>query len=119
MINDKIRRIEEGLAMNNGSLEIREMHNVILQLADAVTALQEKVDGGIKLYSIEDVMRLTGYSRKIVQDIFNDPDLVVVDRGKRKFVEESVLRNYFTTKHNNVYWKKLEAARKNTAKKAA
>ena len=119
MVSDKIVKLEKAMEMQHRSSEIDELRTEIQMLKNLLSELNARLDGGIRLYSIEDVMELTGYSKKKVQEIFNDPDLVVIDRGKRKFVEENVLRNYFSTRHNNNYWKKLERMQKNKAQKAA
>lgn len=49
-------------------------------------------------YSIEDVMKLTGWSRKVVQGLFNIKDFPCSNIGKRKIVEAHALIAYFAVK---------------------
>ena len=72
-------RNQEGLPDNNSS--------VILYLSSEVI-----------FYSIEDVMKLTGWSRKVVQKLFNAEDFPYSNIGKRKVVEAHALVAYFSVK---------------------
>lgn len=50
--------------------------------------------------NIEDVMKLTGWSRKTVEDLFNQNDFPCYDNGKRKIILTLAFINYFMTAHN-------------------
>ena len=47
-------------------------------------------------YSIDDVIKMTGWSRKVVQRLFNAEDFPVSNLGKRKLVEAHALVAYFS-----------------------
>lgn len=49
-------------------------------------------------YSIEDVIKMTGWSKKVVQRLFNSYDFPVTNLGKRKLVEAHALVAYFAVK---------------------
>ena len=49
-------------------------------------------------YSIEDVMELTGWSKRVVQNLFNKRGFPSTNLGKRKLVESHALIAYFSEK---------------------
>ncbi len=49
--------------------------------------------------TIEDVMNLTGWSKKTVENLFNQNDFPSCDYGKKKIVLTLAFINYFMTPH--------------------
>lgn len=64
--------------------------------------------GPAKFYTIDDVVSLTGISKKQVRKIFNDPDFPCCLLGKSYIVEEAALRKYFSVRRSrddSPYWR--------------
>ena len=62
----------------------------------------------VRFYGISDVARMTGWSEKTVQKLFNDPNFPSADFGKNKVVESHALIEYFSRKHvksRERYWR--------------
>ena len=62
----------------------------------------------VKFYSIPELQKMTGWSEKTVQKLFNDPEFPATDFGRTKLVEAHALINYFSKrrcKNTNRYWK--------------
>ena len=62
----------------------------------------------VKFYSIPELQKMTGWSEKTVQKLFNDPEFPATDLGRNKLVEAHALINYFSkrrSKNTNRYWK--------------
>lgn len=59
----------------------------------------EKIETSItqpKFYSIAEVAKILGWSEPTVQDLFNRRDFPSCDFGRKKVVEMSALKNYFS-----------------------
>ena len=68
------------------------------------------VSGEVIMYSVEDVMRITRWSRKVVQNLFNDPSFPSVNYGKHKLVENHALMQFFSVRREKefeLYWIRL------------
>lgn len=68
------------------------------------------VSGEVIMYSVEDVMRITRWSRKVVQNLFNDPSFPSVNYGKHKLVENHALMQFFSVRREKefeIYWVRL------------
>ena len=62
------------------------------------------------MYDVQDIMRLTGYSKKTVLKLFNDPELPKLYIGKKAFVEAHTLIAYCATTHDKTedpFWNDL------------
>jgi AraC-like DNA-binding protein len=57
------------------------------------------VSSEIILYSIEDIIRMSGWSETTVQRLFNDPRFPAIDYGKRKLVENHALMRFLSVRH--------------------
>lgn len=60
------------------------------------------------MYSIDDVIKITRWSKKVVQRLFNDPAFPAVDYGKAKMVEAHALIEFMSVRHERdkeEYWK--------------
>ena len=58
------------------------------------------IPGQIVLYSESDLVRMTGWSEKAIQRLFNDPQFPVVQHGRRRLVERNALISYFSVKRS-------------------
>ncbi len=54
-----------------------------------------KDNSDIVFLTIKDVIKITGYSKKTVELLFNDPDFPSCDFGKKKIVEKMLFFNIF------------------------
>lgn len=63
---------------------------------------------GINFLDIEKVCKITGWSRTIVQYMFNDPAFPYCNYGKKKLVEEHAFIKFFSARHDKyeeLYWR--------------
>lgn len=59
------------------------------------------------MYDVQDVMKMTGYSKKTVLKLFNDPELPKLNIGKKLLVEAHALIDYCARSHDKYedeYW---------------
>ena len=63
------------------------------------TQIKFYVSSEIILYSIEDIIRMSGWSETTVQRLFNDPRFPAIDYGKRKLVENHALMRFLSVRH--------------------
>lgn len=66
------------------------------------------ISSEVIMYSIKDVMKMTGWSKKTVEKLFNSPEFPSVDYGKAKMVECHALINYFSIRREKAqdrYWR--------------
>lgn len=62
------------------------------------------------MYDVQDIMRLTGYSKKTVLKLFSDPELPKLYIGKKALVEAHALITYCATTHDKTedpFWNEL------------
>ena len=52
-----------------------------------------------RFYTIENIQEMTGWSKKTVQKLFNDPRFPASDYGRIKVVEAHALIDYFSKRH--------------------
>lgn len=65
--------------------------------------------GDIVFYTIDDVIKMTHWSRQTVQKLFNDPAFPYTDFGRQKLVTNVALIEYFSVqrkKSNERHWRK-------------
>ena len=79
------------------------------QKAESFQQLHERfvISPEVIMYSINDVIRITGWSRKVVQRLFNDPKFPAVDYGKAKLVEAHAFIEFMSVRHERdkeEYW---------------
>ena len=58
------------------------------------------IPGQLVFYSEYDLVRMTGWSNKTIQRLFNDPQFPAVQHGKRRLIERNDLIRYFSVKRN-------------------
>ena len=67
------------------------------------------ISSEVRLYSINDIVEMSGWSKRVVQKLFNDPDFPSLDYGKAKLVEAHALIAFLSVKHEKElepYWRK-------------
>lgn len=75
---------------------------------------QKELTGGnisseVRFYTVNEVMKLTGWSEAVVLKMFNDPKFPSADFGRAKIVESHALIDYFSVKRSKAddsYWKR-------------
>lgn len=81
----------------------------------AVALDRLSVSSAVRLYSIDDFIGMSGWSRKTVQKLFNDPSFPSMDYGRTKLVEAHALIAFLSVKHERdlePYWIKMAKRRK-------
>lgn len=71
------------------------------------TMKKQAVSSEVRFYTVEDVVKLTGWSENIVLKLFNDPSFPSADFGRKKIVEAHALIEYFAKKRiksREKYW---------------
>ena len=63
------------------------------------TQIKFYVSSEIILYSIEDIIRMSGWSETTVQRLFNDPRFPAIDYEKGKLVENHALMRFLSVRH--------------------
>lgn len=66
------------------------------------------VSSEVILYSIEDLMKMSGWSHGTVEKLFNDPKFPSIDFGRKKLVENHALIQYLSVrreKSKDKYWR--------------
>ena len=59
-------------------------------------------------FTIQDVIRITNWSKKTVEDLFNNPAFPATDLGKKKLVLKSAFIEFFSVRRGRAdkdYWK--------------
>ena len=73
------------------------------------TALDRlSISSEVRLYSIDDIVEMSGWSVKTIKKIFNDPSFPSLDYGKAKLVEAHALIAFLSVKHEKEwepYWR--------------
>ena len=65
-------------------------------LPDSNNTVIQYLSSEAVFYSIEDVMKMTGWSKKVVQRLFNTQGFPYTNFGKKKLVEAHALVAYFS-----------------------
>ena len=66
------------------------------------------VSSEVILYSVKDIVEMSGWSETTVQKLFNDPSFPSIDYGKIKLVENHALMRYFSVRRERKrerYWR--------------
>lgn len=75
------------------------------------TAGKQYVSSEVRFYTVNDVAEITGWSRKVVLRLFNDPEFPSANYGKAQIVEAHALIGFFSRKRmreQEYHWKKGE-----------
>ena len=73
------------------------------------------VSGEVILYSIDDIVKMSGWSHKTVQKLFNDPKFPAIDYGRQKLVGNHALMQYLSIRHEKAhdrYWRDDNAGKR-------
>ena len=90
---------------NNLQTQLKEIESVVEKL--------EKINNEtllLKFLTVEDLIKATGFSRKRVLELFNDPEFPCCNFGKKQIVEINAALAYFSVprrKEYSVYWRNL------------
>lgn len=82
----------------NDNIDERFYYNNQEGLPGSNTTINQYLSSEAIFYSIDDVIKMTGWSKKVVQRLFNVTDFPVTNLGKRKLVESHALIAYFAVK---------------------
>jgi len=89
---------------------IRRQRNYSWYEETPVTTSSEQIviSSEVKLYTIKDIMEMSGWSETTVQKLFNDPDFPSIDYGKSKLVENHALIQFLSVKNEKAkkpFWR--------------
>lgn len=93
---------------NNYSLtleDIKELNNEISNFQNSIESLGKEE---ALFFDIADVRKITGWSKKTVEDLFNNPAFPCTDLGKRKLILKIAFVKFFMERRcrdNEDYWK--------------
>lgn len=93
---------------NNYSLtleDIKELNNEISNFQNSIESLGKEET---LFFDIAGVQRITGWSKKTVEDLFNHPAFPCTDIGKRKLILKTAFVKFFMERRcrdNEDYWK--------------
>lgn len=77
------------------SPELKEQVKELTELVEKLSALEATVKD-VRFLTMNDVIKLIGWSRSTVEKMFNRPDFPSCDYGKEKVVELTAFRKYFS-----------------------
>ncbi len=78
---------------NNRSIQIDKNHTYDPNAVGRVYVSSEVI-----FYSVDDLIKMTGWSRKTVQRMFRDPEFHSVQMGRKQLIENHALIEYFSVK---------------------
>ena len=73
------------------------------------------VSSEVILYSIRDIMEMSGWSEGTVQKLFNDPKFPAIDYGKKKLVENHALMQYLSVRREKArdrFWRDNDTSKR-------
>lgn len=73
------------------------------------------VSSEVILYSIKDIVEMSGWSHTTVQKLFNDPKFPAIDYGKQKLVENHALMQYLSVRREKArdrFWRDNETGKR-------
>lgn len=73
------------------------------------TMAEFKLSSDVTLYSVEDVMEMTGWSQRTVLRLFHNPAFPATNYGKKMLVENHALIRFFSVRRDkelDPYWTK-------------
>ena len=94
-----------GLMQNDFTISLRDLEKLNAEI-ERYKANVESIDE-ILFYDIQDVMKITGWSKKTVESLFLNSAFPCSDIGKRKLVLKTAFINFFSErrcKDNQAYW---------------
>jgi len=95
----------------NGMIQdLNVLSNILDNIIEKYEVLQKlNVESKLlQFYTIEDVVKMTHWSRHTVENMFNDPEFPSMNYGKEKLVEASAFMEYCSRhrdKRMSIYWR--------------
>ncbi len=81
-------------------LSIEEIVNINNTLSALKDTIKDFYDSEIVFLTIKDVSNITGWSKKTVEDLFNNPSFPSTNIGKTKLVLKPAFIKFFMTKRS-------------------
>lgn len=75
---------------------LEQLTEKMTTIVNKVEAIENSLLNEPKFYTIDETAKLLGWSKTTVQELFNCKDFPCCDFGKRKVVEISALKKYFS-----------------------
>lgn len=93
---------------NNYSLTLEEIKALNKEISDFQNSIESLGNEATLFFDTADVRRITGWSKKTVEDLFNHPAFPCTDIGKRKLILKTAFVKFFMERRcrdNEDYWK--------------
>lgn len=77
-------------------------------ISDNTRFNRKYISSEVKFYTIDELVKMSGWSENTVQKLFNDPKFPSANYGRLKIVEAHALIDFFSQKHikeNERYWR--------------
>lgn len=95
-VPSRMRTAERYGNRTNDNINRREYPRTQEGLPGSNNTIIQYLSSDAVFYSIDDVIKMTGWSRKVVQKLFNTTGFPYTNFGKRKLVESHALVAYFS-----------------------
>lgn len=99
----------EAIKFNNDySLSLQEIKELNKEIADFQNSIESLGKENVLFFDTADIRNITGWSKKTVEDLFNNPAFPCTDIGKRKLVLKTAFIKFFMERRcrdNEDYWK--------------
>ena len=76
----------------------------LLELQKQIEEISRNINNQVVnnlFFNIEDVMKMTGWSRKTVEELFRHPEFPSTDLGKKQLVLKTAFINFFSVKRKS------------------
>lgn len=93
---------------NNYSLTLEEIKALNKEISDFQNSIESLGNEATLFFDTADVRKITGWSKKTVEDLFNHPAFPCTDIGKRKLILKTAFVKFFMERRcrdNEDYWK--------------
>ena len=99
----------EATKLNNDfSLSLKEIKEINEEISKFFSNTEKLENEDVLFFDTSDVRRITGWSKKTVEDLFNNPAFPCTDIGKRKLILKVAFIKFFMDRRcrdNEDYWK--------------
>lgn len=93
---------------NNYSMTLAEIKELNKEISKFENNMENLGKEDTLFFDTSDVRRITGWSKKTVEDLFNHPAFPCTDIGKRKLILKTAFVKFFMDRRcrdNEDYWK--------------
>ena len=93
---------------NDFSLSLKEIKEINEEISKFLSNAEKLENEDVLFFDTSDVRRITGWSKKTVEDLFNHPAFPCTEIGKRKLVLKISFIKFFMDRRcrdNEDYWK--------------